>query len=349
MNALFVIVKRKKKLVSRQSIRKLVKFNNRYFWDMHQPGWPSKSFDENFKWMISKVVLKNEIKTESVRLVFMAITKKCIMKCEHCFEWDEINKKEVLELNTLKAIVAKYQKLGASIFILTGGEPMTRFDDLIELLKYAEYTSDFWITTSGYNLTEEKALQLKQAGLTGVSISIDDYRTEENNAFRGHPKAMEYATAAIESCRKAGLGIGTAICTTKQFISKENLLKYAEFTKKLGVGFIWLIEPRAVGKYAGKDVRLTKQDFDLLDEFYHSMNKDKAFRDFPRVIFPNYNHRNVGCAGAGKGNVMIDTDGFINPCPVCRKKIAFALAENSEENVRKMQAEGCFKFKSRVS
>lgn len=341
-----LIRQRKKQYVSKGPIRKIVKAGNRYFWDLNQPGFPSRAFDQNFKWMIENG-LGEKKHVESVRMVFFSITKKCPMNCEHCYEWDEINKKEVLDLDTMKKILKKYQDLGAAEFVLSGGEPLVRFDDLVALLRSAKDTSDFWITTSGFNLTQEKAQILKEAGLTGVSVSLDHFDPDLNNIFRGRPDATDHAVNAIKNAREAGLNVASAIVATKPFISKENMLKYAEYSKSLGAGFIWLIEPRAVGRYAGKDVELGPKEQVILDEFYFSLNNDPKYKDFPRVIFPNINQRNSGCAGAGSRNIMIDTDGYINACPYCRKKGVHALDEASEDSFREIIGEGCFKFENR--
>lgn len=339
-------IKLKKDLLSKKPLRKLIKVDNRYFWDLTQPGYPSKSFDKNAEWNIKSLLEDEKENIESVRMVFMAITKKCPMNCEHCYEWDEINKKEVLDQETLIRIVAKYQDLGAAYFILGGGEPLVRYNDLVALLKAAKPTSDFWISTSGFNLTEEKAIELKAAGLTGVSLSIDHFDEAANNKFRGHKDATGHIRRAAENAQKAGLAISTAICATKEFISKENIYKYADFAKELGAGFIWVIEPRAEGRYANQNVQLSKENQDVLDEFYITLNNEEAYDSYPRVVFPNHNHRAQGCAGAGTRNIMIDTDGYINACPFCRKKGIFALAEDSKEQVTQMLSEGCGKFET---
>jgi MoaA/NifB/PqqE/SkfB family radical SAM enzyme len=340
-NAVKRVRKLKKDFLSKKPLQKLIHVDKRYFWDLNQPGWPSKSFDKNFEWVIQRLVEDEKEDVESVRMVFLAITKKCPMNCEHCYEWDEINKKETMDLDTLNKIVAKYQKLGAAYFILGGGEPLVRYKDLVALLKAAEPTSDFWISTSGFNLTEAKAHELKAAGLTGVSLSIDHFDAEKNNKFRGHEQATAHIRMAAENALKAGLAVATAICATKEFITKDNMYAYADFSKNLGAGFIWLIEPRAAGRYEGKDVQLVKDQQDILDEFYITLNHDEKFLTYPRVIFPNYNHRAIGCAGAGTRSIMVDTDGYVNACPFCRKKGVHALAEDSREQVTELLNAGC--------
>ena len=154
---------------------------------------------------------------------------------------------------------------------------------------------------------------------------------------------MEAARNSLE----AGLGLATALCATKEFISNENLLHYAEFVKLLGASFIWLIEPRAEGRYKGQDIALRKEHYAQLDHFYLTLNSSREFRDYPRILFPNYNHRRVGCAGAGTSNILIDSDGYINPCPFCREQVVHSLDCNSEKSVKQMIEKGCFKFDQR--
>ena len=334
----------KRTLVSKNPVRRLVKIENRYYWDFNQPGWPSAAFKQNIKWFISQ----DNKPIESVRLVFLAITKKCPMNCKHCFEWKEINKTDTVSSDELKSIVGKYQDLGAATFILGGGEPMSRFDTLLDLLRSARPVSEFWMSTSGFHLSYERAGMLKEAGLTGACISIDHFDATVNNLFRGHPKATEIALEAAKNCLSAGLGLANSICATREFISMENLLRYADFSKEIGSGFIWLIEPRAEGRWDGKDVLLKKAEYEILDNFYLTLNRDVRYKAYPRILFPNFNHRHIGCAGAGKSNIMIDTDGYINPCPFCRKQIVHALDSASENSIKKMMREGCFKYESRA-
>lgn len=342
-------IRLKKELVNEKPFRKLVKVDGRYYWDLTQPGWPSLAWNQNAKWIMSRLIENDKGNIESVRMVFFAITKKCPMNCEHCYEWDEINKKETLDIATMKKIVAKYQNLGAAYFILGGGEPLVRYHDLIELLKSGNETSEFWITTSGFNLTESKALELKRAGLKGVSISMDKHEAASNNKFRGHKDATHHVEQAIRNAKKVGLVTALALCATKEYIDSENanIYSYGDAAAKLGADFIWVIEPRAVGRYEGKDVQLTDDQFELINDFSVQLNYNSNYSSYPRVVFPNYAHRKKGCAGAGKNSIMIDTDGFVSPCPFCRTKGIFALDDNAKDELMPLFNAGCLKFETR--
>ena len=68
-------------------------------------------------------------------------------------------------------IVDELYEMGAKWFGLSGGEPLLR-EDLIEIVKSVDDRSTAFMFTSGYGLTEEKAKELKKAGLFGVMISL---------------------------------------------------------------------------------------------------------------------------------------------------------------------------------
>ena len=343
------LYRQKKAHISPGAIPKLAKVDGRVFFNMNAPGFPSPAFDQFFRHTTRKLLNPEAVHPESARFVMLSVTKKCPMRCEHCFEWDELNREETLTPDHLQRIVRKYQLMGTSQFLLSGGEPMVRFNDMISLLKSADKISDFWMTTSAFNLTLDKAKQLKAAGLTGVAISLDHYDEQEHNNFRGHHRAFRYAIEGAQNAQDAGLVVGFSVCTVRSFCTPGHLLRYAELARDLGVPFIHLLEPRALGRYAGKDVELGPEQYEVLDTFYEEANSGGTYRDLPWIIHTSYNQRKYGCLSAGLDNIMIDTDGHINACPFCRSKGKYALDEKSGVGLNEIRQRGCHKFKMRSS
>jgi MoaA/NifB/PqqE/SkfB family radical SAM enzyme len=103
-----------------------------------------------------------------------------------------------------------------------------------------------------FGLTPEKALKLKEAGLTGVSISLDHWNEGAHNSFRNHPKSFHWVNEAVKNCHKAGIIVNLALCATKEFTTEENILKYYELAKEWKVGFIKILEARKVGRFRVK-------------------------------------------------------------------------------------------------
>lgn len=348
VRALRKLIRFKNQFLEDSPINKLIRVNNTYYWDVYQAGFPGSAFNQNISWLVKRHLSGENHTGKNIRFVMLAITKKCPLNCEHCYEWDEINRRETLSPRDLVKIVSKYQSLGASQFFIGGGEPLSRFRDLLELLKNARKASDFWLTTSAYGLSHSKALELKKAGLTGVIVSLDHFNPESHNTFRGNHKSFDHVVNGIINAQQAGLVTALSICTTREFISKNNLETYLELAKQLNVGFIQLVEPRAEGRYKDKDVMLRSHEYEILDEFYLRVNSQTKYQGYPKIIHPSYDQRKYGCAGAGSRFIMIDTDGYLNACPFCRSKKVHALDNNFSSGMIEINSKGCYKFEDRV-
>jgi len=317
---------------------KNVKIGNRFYINQNAPGWPSLSFDRFIKHQILKSGVNG---APGIHTLILAITKKCGFQCEHCFEWNELNKPEKLSRADLKNIVDRFQELGISQVQFSGGEPLNRFNEIIYLLNNVKPGTDFWLYTSGYNLNAEKAKQLKRNGLTGVIISIDHYAATEHDRFRGVDKAWSHAQAAIRNALQEDLAVSLSCCVTRSFCTTENLDNYMQMANDAGVAFVQMLEPRSVGHYEGKDVGLTKEDIHILEEFYENYSQDPARKNYPILTYHSYHVRRAGCQGSAKDYVYVDTNGNVQSCPFCSKKWFSALEDDLKSNLMKMKLIGC--------
>jgi MoaA/NifB/PqqE/SkfB family radical SAM enzyme len=301
-------------------LTKISKVDNRYFWRLAAPGFPSKaSFD--MQTYEANRFFSNQSRFGLRSLIF-AITKKCTLNCEHCFEWHNLNKPEVLDISQIIEIVHKYQNYGTTQIMLSGGEPMIRINDIYQLLEAAKPGTDFWIITSGIGLNEERARKLRKAGLTGVMVSLDHHNPTKHNQFRGSDKSYNWAIEAVMNANKAGLLTTLSLCATKSFVNEGNLIEYMELAKKLGVTFVQINEPRATGRYFDQDISLNLEQLQLLERIYLEYNSSKLFYDYPIIHYLGFHQRKVGCFGSGDRFFYIDTDGDAHICPYCSNKVA---------------------------
>jgi MoaA/NifB/PqqE/SkfB family radical SAM enzyme len=335
---------RKIKQISQQStiestFIKLIQHRGRTFFNFNIPGWPLEGYIDKLIELSEKPSALNTL--NQLGMVQIAFTKKCPLNCEHCFEGDILNQPETLSLQDHIDIVRKLQDNRVPLIHFAGGEPLNRFQDLVEVLKSARPISDFWIYTSGYGLSLDKAQTLKKAGLTGVSVSIDHYLKMEHNRFRRNEKSYDQAIQAIHNAQQAGLLTALSVCVTQSFCSEEHLQRYVEFAHSLHVPFVQLIEPRAAGNYAGKDVLLSPAQIKVLDDFYISRNGMKKYAHLPLIQHTGYQQRNKGCAGSGNRYIYIDTDGYVNACPFCESRKSHFLTGNPIEDILALRREGC--------
>ena len=344
IKSLLKLEKLRRDYMGNHRLNRLVSIDHKYSWHPNIPSWPSKAFYTFHENELNRIDNFREIKGE-LNLLILSITKKCPLNCEHCFEWDIMHKKEVLSLNDLKQIIKKHQDIGLASLELSGGEPLSRFSDLLKLIEYASAKSEVWVLTSGFGLTSNKAIALKKAGLTGVTISLDHFEKSKHNAFRGNENSYYWVMEAIKNAQKNRLTTCLSICATQSFTTDENLMNYIELAKKSGVSYVQILEPKAKGKYANKDVFLSEDQIEIITKFQHKINTVKKYKDYPIIIYHGYHQRRMGCMGGGNRYKYIDSNGDIYPCPFCNSHMGNALDRSKEINNQPVECDS-FEFES---
>ena len=328
-------------------ISKYIKSGNQYFWNSDYCGYPSK----NLKSAIHSEFLRNDgtvtgnfNNQPQLQTLIWGITNRCPLSCSHCYEWDNIAQHDRLDLQELKKILTVFKANGIRHIQFSGGEPLARFSDLLELVREASPTMDCWLLTSGFGLTNDKASALKVAGLKGANISLDHWNPDMHNNFRNNGKSYAMATEAVRNCLDVGMMVSLSLCATREFVIDENLLEYAKLAKHLGVHFIRILEPRAIGKFARQKVHLENHQVEMVSDFAIRMNTDPRYKDFPIVTFFGYHQRKMGCFGAGNRYFYIDPNGDAHACPFCRGKMGNLLNESLGEILKRLRSMGCHQF-----
>jgi MoaA/NifB/PqqE/SkfB family radical SAM enzyme len=344
IRSLQYLVRLRRRFLGDHKLQKMVCVDGKYYMGLYIPGWNSNVYNRFIASQLNDFKPVNKDVVNRFNIVSIAITKKCALQCEHCFEWDNLNKKEVLSDLELHEIVQKIQSKGVSQIHLSGGEPLLKMDTLVNILKKADKSTDFWVLTSGFKLNDNNAKRLKEAGLTGVIVSLDHFVPEKHNAFRHFKDAYYWVEEAVKNANNNKLVPVLSLCATKEFISEGNLMSYMELAKKLKVAFVQILEPKAVGHYANKDVCLNPEQLEILENFFLKMNFNSNYNTFPLITYHGYYQRRQGCFSAGKKGIYIDTDGDMNACPFCHKKTGNVLNSGFDENLEILKSEGCSSY-----
>lgn len=109
--------------------------------------------------------------------VRIAITEKCNLRCTYCMPEEGVElagKDSMLTTDEFLRTIGVLARMGVKKVRYTGGEPLVR-KDIIQLIEGAANTPGIkavHLTTNGI-LFERHAKALREAGLTGVNISLD--------------------------------------------------------------------------------------------------------------------------------------------------------------------------------
>jgi MoaA/NifB/PqqE/SkfB family radical SAM enzyme len=332
------LIKERSNIYEKKAIRSGLKF----YWSVNLPGWPSRAFNY---FIYNEFRRIHDPDCSILQTIIVGITNTCPLDCVHCYESDNLSDKNKLSISDLKLIMEKIHRQGIKHIQFSGGEPLSRFDDMIELMNYSAKTINFWINTSGFGLTMEKARKMRKYGMTGAIISLDDWDESRHNAFRNNNKSFYWVKEAVRNCNEAGIIVCLSLCAIKEFVTEENLVRYHLMAKKIGAAFIRIMEPRKVGRFSDKDILLSTEQIDIINKFMITRNNDLTWADYPIIQFPGNHQRGSGCYGAGNRYIYIDPKGDFHACPFCRKPLGNVLVESIDSGIAKARSIGCHAFK----
>jgi MoaA/NifB/PqqE/SkfB family radical SAM enzyme len=135
------------------------------------------------------------------------ITWKCNLDCAYCTEYD--NSKGHVEYDELVRRINKIKDLGSLHCDMIGGEPLLH-PDLTRLMRYVTSIGmSTGMTTNGFLLTEAKLLELIDAGMGRIQISVDAL-----HPTREAPKSLKTLRKKIEmvASHPIWFRVNTVIC-----------------------------------------------------------------------------------------------------------------------------------------
>ncbi len=132
------------------------------------------------------------------------LTRRCNLECAHCYISAGPSESSQDELSTAECerIIGEILAVNPSpMFILSGGEPLLR-DDLHTLAAHATRRgATVVVGTNGTLLTDPRIVQLQDAGVTGVAVSVDSLDDRHHDNFRHGAGARIATVDALERLR----------------------------------------------------------------------------------------------------------------------------------------------------
>lgn len=321
--------------------RKRVRAGGRTYFDLTVPGWPSRALDRFLEGELERIALAGS-GSPPLQMAVFAVTRRCPLRCQHCSEWDLLGAEESLALGQVVEIARSLAARGAVHLELSGGEPMARLDAVEAVCRALGREVDAWVLTSGTGLDIRTARRLREAGAIGAVVSLDHWDPARHDAFRGAAGCFERAVEGARAAGSEGLAVALSLTATRAFTSADDLSRYTRLARDLGAGFIRILEPRAVGRWTGRDVTLGAAQLELLERFARTENAVPS--DLPIVDFPPVGQRAVGCWGAGDRYLFVDAEGFAHACPFCRGRAGTCLDGGLPSAVARLRQRGCHAF-----
>jgi cyclic pyranopterin phosphate synthase len=140
------------------------------------------------------------------RKLRISVTDRCNFRCLFCMPQTPIwlPRSDILTYEEIHRLVSLFAKTGIERVRLTGGEPLMRKDIevLVERLSGIQGIRSVAMTTNGF-FVAEKATALKDAGLSGLTVSLQSLKPERFREITGGGSLWR-VIAGIEAAKENG-------------------------------------------------------------------------------------------------------------------------------------------------
>ncbi|MCK4843908.1 MAG: GTP 3',8-cyclase MoaA [Dehalococcoidia bacterium] len=190
----------------------------------------------------------------NINYLRISVTDRCNLRCIYCMPLEgvpQMSHSELLSYEEIQTVVRAAAELGINRIRLTGGEPLVRAElpELVRMLSRIEGIEELSLTTNGVFL-KKYALELKQAGLSRVNVSLDTLKAD---TFRYITRLGELqgVLEGIEAAKKAGFEPVKTNTVVMRGINDDEILDFAKMTYEDGwhVRFIELMPFKGVVEF----------------------------------------------------------------------------------------------------
>jgi radical SAM protein with 4Fe4S-binding SPASM domain len=255
------------------------------------------------------------------------ITLQCDLACRHCGSRagrarpDELDTDECLEL------VRQMSELGIREITLIGGEAYLRSDWLQIVRAIRAHGMTPTMTSGGRGIDQALAQAAAEAGLAGVSISLDGL-AETHDRLRAVKGSFAHAIAALGHLRAAGIPV--TVNTQINRLSMPELPALLEQLAAAGA-HSWQIQLTVPMGRAADEPEVLLQPYDLLELFPLLRDLAERCKRLGVRLLPGNNigyfgpyestlrgymlNKHASSCMAGQLTLGIEADGTIKGCP----------------------------------
>jgi radical SAM protein len=204
------------------------------------------------------------------------VTQACDLACVHCRASAQPDRNP-FELSTAegKQLIDQISALRVPVFVLTGGDPIKRYD-LFELISHARKVGVRVSLTPSATplLTRDIIVRLKEAGLARLAVSMDGATAETHDAFRGTQGSFLRTLDAIRWANEVGLPVQINTTFSRRNIAEIDQIVGLMESLKITLWSVFFLVPTGRGKLGDL---LNGEEFEQVFEKLYGLSKTASF------------------------------------------------------------------------
>ena len=243
-------------------------------------------------------------------LILFDPTSACNMHCKGCWS-GTYGHKNNLSFEDMDKIITEGKQLGTYLYLMTGGEPMVRKNDILRLMR--KHRDCYFAAFSNSTLIDEDFVkEIQKLGNLTFFLSIEG-TPDTNDARRGEG---HYAAVmkAMDLLKKYGILFGTSICYTRANIEAVTSDDFFHLLEEKGAKFGFYFHYMPVGKNAVPELMPTpEQRKFMIDRIRYIRSSESDIQFYP-MDFQNDGEYVGGCIAGGRNYFHINSSGDAEPC-----------------------------------
>lgn len=234
-------------------------------------------------------------------------TSACNLHCTGCWA-AEYGSRLNLTLDEIDSIITQGKELGVYFYIYTGGEPMVRKADLLEICR-RHSDCEFMTFTNGTLVDEAFADEMLAVKNFIPVLSVEGFE-EATDARRGQG-TYQKVVRAMELLREKRLPFGISCCYTSQNLDSISSDAYFDQMIAWGAKFVWYFHYMPVGNDAVPALLPTPEQRTAM---YHKIREVRRTKPIFAMDFQNDGEFVGGCIAGGRRYLHINANGDADPC-----------------------------------
>jgi radical SAM protein with 4Fe4S-binding SPASM domain len=297
---------------------------------------------------LSSIVVNGSTKHWSPMYAEIELTKKCQLKCIHCYADAGNESAKDLSFSEWKAIFSKLKKAGVFEVSLSGGDPL-KHPDATQIIEFCcETFSHVQLLTNGWDVNENLIGTLKKhSKKIIVQVSLDGSKKEFHEYIRRREGSFDRAKDAIRNLSQAGINVMVSMCITPETAHDiENMVKLSiELgAKALRIGDIMplgraknlenVVLSKSNRQELAKNIRALNEKYRgrmLIQEWENEEKSDLLLRD-----------TQINC-GTGITKFCVDPGGDVYPCSIFEHEKTFCMGNLCKLNVEDLSRSGAYR------
>ena len=258
----------------------------------------------------------------------------CDFKCKICKIWESKNKK-IMSIKDAHNVINQISEFNKKIKVqFIGGETLL-YKNLFDLLKYAKYKGlNSSIVTHAFHLDKNIIIELSDAGLEYLDISLDSIDQKTHNYIRGinnsYQKIFE-VLKLIKKYAKFDININTVICSLNlhelslisNFVKNNDILNRINFivfdkpymsnyndnwTINSPASYLWPNDKNIITNEFNKLIEFKKKNPNIINNSIKQLEYYKQYYINSQIFLKKF-----GCK-TGYTNATIDIDSNLRLC-----------------------------------